>query len=301
MSFPIDYSTYTSPHTPSWLEYLTTWQQQILHTITNELLKLHTIRQKWLHDGDGIGLSGVILDDILFHCQLTYKKSMYFIGRQNYIDAINNYILAPPREYDGHYSGICAAVIGSSGVGKTSLIANVAVGVYNIGVPTSIPTIVRYCGINKESNDGYSLMKSIASQLLFLYNQSHQISSFPRLFEPAKQCFQDIISSYPAIIFIDALNQLSDLNNARTHLSFLRGAIICLLMPSLILTPYSLEGIKPHDNSRIIVSCIPLNEFYWCEKRLIDGKVPRITLTGFACDTAPDFERKRKWEHDESR
>lgn len=224
MSFPIDYTTYTSPHTPSWLEYLTTWQQEILHTITNEVLKLHTIRQKWLCDGDGIGLGGAILDDVLFHCQLTYTKSMHFLGRQRYIDAINSYILAPPREYDGQYSGICAAVIGSSGVGKTSLIANVAVGVYNIGIPASIPTIVRYCGINKESNDGYSLMKSITSQLLYLYDQSHQISSFPRLFEPAKQCFQEIISLYPAIIFLDALNQLSDMNNVRSNLSFLRGA-----------------------------------------------------------------------------
>jgi len=205
------------------MQFLSSWQQQILHTITKELIHLHGIRQKWIHDGDGIGLGGIILDDIFGHCQWTYKKSLHFLGRQDYIEAINNYILAAPREYDGHYSGICAAVVGSSGVGKTSLIANVAMGVYRIGVPASIPIIVRYCGINKESNNGYSLMKSIASHLLYLYDQSHQIASFPRLFEPAKQFFQDIISLYPAIIFIDALNQLSEMHNVRSHLSFLRG------------------------------------------------------------------------------
>jgi hypothetical protein len=80
--------------------------------------------------------------------------------------------------------------------------------------------------------------------------------------------FHDLLSMHPIIIFVDSLDQLRDENEARSKISFL-------------------DGLKPHNGTRVIVSTLPddLMYNYGCFTRLKANDVcmvtvPLITHTG---------------------
>ena len=81
--------------------------------------------------------------------------------------------------------------------------------------------------------------------------------------------FHQLIHEYPVFLFIDSLDQLTDENQGRSQISFLKN-------------------IRPHPDSRIVVSCLPdeteinpesgLTYMYYCETRLKIGQVPRVIV-----------------------
>jgi WD40 repeat protein len=168
-------------------------------------------------------------------------------------------------------SGIDVALIGKSGCGKTALMAKLALS-YASKNPT-IPTIIRFCGTSTFSLNGLKLIQSICIQLLAAYGEFEELETFlgsllSQDYKAAVDFFHRVMVDWPVFLYIDSLDQLENQNQERSKLSFLRD-------------------IRPHEQSRIIVSTLPdeYNEdgtpgkyFYQCERTLKSGLVPVINV-----------------------
>ena len=153
--------------------------------------------------------------------------------------------------------GICLCVIGVSGAGKTALMAKLAETLYDLDEKVlSRPVIVRFCGTSKGSATALSLMDSICRQLLFVYDKCEEMDSIPKTFDAMVKFFHQLLATYPVILIIDSLDQLTNDNLARSHISFL-------------------YGVNPHRHSRLIVSALP-------DEKDLDGK----WIYCYGCDTS---------------
>jgi hypothetical protein len=220
-----------------------------------------------------MNIRGEILEDIFAHYNWVYKKCLNFQGREDIIEEALSYIYNTNRDNNdnNYFNGITLALIASSGLGKTSIMAKLVSIISNNEQKedTKRPIIVRFCGINKGSVNGYNLIKSITIQILYIYNNysnnNDDDDKFPKLYNDAVDIFQKCLSEYPVVLVIDSIDQLDDSNAARSQLSFLRG-------------------IKPHPMTRIIISSLPDDKkgvCYWTERRLLDNDVPIIYLKPF--------------------
>ena len=104
------------------------------------------------------------------------------------------------------------------------------------------PVITRFCGISPGSSSGFNLLSSICLQLhLVLSHDRHELSAFnpdELSYDALVSHFHRLLQENAVVLLIDSLDQLSDENLARSHLSFLKG-------------------LKPHRDTRIIVSTLP--------------------------------------------
>lgn len=264
--FPINFSTYSNQHTKEWQEFISNWQETIENKLLEELDTVIVNRKNWEATGDGIGLSGEILEDVFTHYIWAIKKLENFQGRANILLEAMSYIKASNREYDQQFSGISFGLVAASGLGKTSILAKLTSMISKADHDDDIkrPVIVRFCGINKESINGYNLIKSITTQALFLHHDKNYDAevSFPKLYSEAVDVFQKVLNEYPLVLIIDSMDQIDDSNCCRSQLSFLRG-------------------VNPHPLTRIVISTLPDDKSgicYWSERRLLDGSVPIINL-----------------------
>jgi hypothetical protein len=79
-------------------------------------------QQLWLQNGEGLGISGADLSEMLHHCAFGNRKCSTFVGRRELVDAGIALCEARPREQDNttpnqSFLGISACVIGVSGAG----------------------------------------------------------------------------------------------------------------------------------------------------------------------------------------
>ena len=110
------------------------------------------------------------------------------------------------------------------------------------------------------------LMISICAQIEFLFGVTAKDLDLQK-YDNIVTYFQGLLHDYPVILFIDSLDQLTDDNQGRSQISFLR----C---------------VKPHPKTRIVVSCLPdeheenvetgLTYLYLYETRLSEALVPRV-------------------------
>ena len=115
------------------------------------------------------------------------------------------------------------------------------------------PVIIRFCGTSSDSHTGRRLLQSLAHHIRLCHRLPHTPTPEHQLFEEAKKDVHELLRLYPVVLFVDSLDQLSNENLARSDLSFL-------------------TGVKPHRDSRIIVSTLPDSRedgyYYGCEHRL---------------------------------
>jgi hypothetical protein len=105
------------------------------------------------------------------------------------------------------------------------------------------PVIIRFCGTSPESNHGLNLVKSIIAQIAMLVEGAEDLMSLwlsldGVSYEDCVKKLDDLVAAHPVVLFIDSLDQLSNENLARSDVSFLKG-------------------VRPHPDSRIIVSALP--------------------------------------------
>jgi hypothetical protein len=137
----------------------------------------------------------------------------------------------------------------------------------------TVPTIIRFCGTSIFSLNGLKLIHSISIQILAVYGRKEELENLlvalpSQDYKTAVETFQRLRSEYPVNLFIDSLDQLENRDEERSKLSFLRD-------------------IKPHEQSRIIVSTL-LDEyeeggktgkyFYCCEKTLKSKNVQLVDV-----------------------
>ena len=157
-------------------EYMTAFESYVGERLKTSLLSVIESHKRWAVDGDGVGLPGVDLSEMLHHCSFAKEKCSSFIGRLTLIDQVMALIETPHREVEEEldplnpvhrFLGVCAAVVGVSGAGKTALMAKVASEVFS-RQPESV-VIVRFCGTSPKSATAFQLMVSLCDQIEYLF------------------------------------------------------------------------------------------------------------------------------------
>lgn len=132
---------------------------------------------------------------------LEHAPASAFIGRRDHLRAITSYLLSD--------SSLPLMVYGASGCGKTSLLAKA------VQEAQGQKPIVRFIGATAKSSDLRSLLQTICGELR---QRNPRNDSLPvdtrKLFQELLEQFQAATAQKPLILFLDALDQLADTDNA---------------------------------------------------------------------------------------
>ena len=152
--------------------------------------------------------------EINIHDNFAKEKSNHFIGREDIIKEIKDYINSDNDRP--------LAIVSESGLGKTALLAQLS----QIYKKTDKKTVSRFIGATPESSNITSLLKSIVKEIITKYIPHIQMSEeyqeilnkmVPNDYNVLLEEFQNIlglaINKEQLVIFIDAVNQLSEIEN----------------------------------------------------------------------------------------
>jgi WD40 repeat protein len=255
------------------MSYLSEWKESTFKLFRDEIKAVRRKKNQWIDFVvNHVGIHLHYLDEIIHHYRICYLKSSSFIERTNLIsNAMQLLSQYTPSTRKNSLFKIALGVVGMSGSGKTAFMSKLATVMKNSN--SLIPVIVRFCGTSRYSLHGIHLIQSICIQLLLAYNEKQELRKYLEVlekhgYEEAVMFFQLLMSRYPVYLFIDSLDQLSNRNEARNKLSFLKG-------------------IKLDEKSRIIVSTLPdeydevkqkWKHIYLCERRLQQDETELIKV-----------------------
>jgi len=179
--------------------------------------------------------------EISDHVAFAEDRARVFIGRAPALDAIKNYL----EGADPHP----LAVWGESGSGKSALMAK-AIAECGSRMAGSSP-VYRFIGATPGSSDGRSLLEGLCRQVTRIYGGDEGTipTDYRELVKEFGERLKLATAQKPLIIFLDALDQLSDAEHAR----------------NLIWLPAELP-----ENVRMVVSTLPGDS-----KSALERKVPR--------------------------
>ena len=140
--------------------------------------------------------------EVIQHRELALDKSSLFIGRENEIKCISDYLRSDNTEP--------LVVYGRSGCGKTALMA-VTAKRSNITLPNSL-LVLRFLGTTGQSGSARSLLLSICTQISRLYGKdlSKIPDSYKELIKYFRTCMSFATENRPLVIYLDSLDQLSN-------------------------------------------------------------------------------------------
>jgi tetratricopeptide (TPR) repeat protein/thioredoxin-related protein len=178
-------------------------------------------------------------NEMAAHEAFAANKAKLFIGRAGMLQRIGEYIAGDDK--------LPLAICGVSGSGKTALLAKAAQQAKNKN-PDSV-VIHRFIGATAGSSDIGTLLLSICRQISRTYgvDESTIPNEFQKLVDEFPARLRLATKDKPLVIFLDALDQLSDSGHAK----------------DLIWLPRELP-----DNVHIIVSILPVGCYSTLEERL---------------------------------
>lgn len=144
--------------------------------------------------------------EVAEHENFGRDRARVFIGRAEYLEKLNRYL----RDQDPHPM----AIIGRAGSGKSALLAK-AIAEY--GMQNTDHVIVsRFIGATPDSTDGGSLLRSLCEEIKrrFGDDQVPVPTEYQKLVEDFPRRLGLATAAKPLIIFLDALDQLSDKDQA---------------------------------------------------------------------------------------
>jgi WD40 repeat protein len=204
----------------------------------------------------------------------------------------------------GAFDGISFALIGSSGSGKTSLMAKLAATVYGReNSPDNVddfgermparPVIIRFCGTSAGSASGLSLVVGIIAQIQHALGvqsvdspqqarskegaqatdtEQDELTLLQHIdYDAAVNILHKLLQDHAVILLIDSIDQLSDDYLESSRISFL-------------------DGVRPHPRTRIVISALPDERdaltggwlyCYQCHTRCKESKVPIVDVVAF--------------------
>lgn len=273
------------------MTYLKQFQESVKLRMNNSLDLIIDLQKEWGSCGMGLGLPGLVVSEILHHLTWAQSKCVTFHGREKLIEEIISIVDKPHRSkpskndtdflHKNRFFGVSSYVVGASGAGKTALMAKVAGVVFNRrcekvnGEPPVV--LIRFCGTSPGSRTARSLMVSLCQQVEFLFQveDKKSLDLSEGEYEGLVGYFHSLLNLYPVLLFIDSLDQLSDQDQGRSEISFLKN-------------------LDPHPDTRVVVSCLP--DYYpnipdnapkdentqpylfLCESRLKESFVPRVEV-----------------------
>ena len=229
-------------------EYVRGWTQVLREKLEESMHEMVAKFKEWSLNAHGLNIPGADAEEILHHYTLARDKCSDFVGRKSLVNKCMRAVWWFNRTNwfkEARFSGICLAIVGVSGAGKTALMAKLA---QICSETMDMPVIIRFCGTSRGSNTGFSLVRSICIQILFLYEQGElkysgklddditqklSYEAIPTTFKEMVSYFHFLLAHFVCILYIDSLDQLSNDDMARKNVSFL-------------------DGVKPHWRTRII-------------------------------------------------
>lgn len=149
------------------------------------------------------------------HNEFKDKLNLHFHGRDEILSNIKTYLSDQKRKV--------FTMIGESGSGKSSVMANAILNAQSEN--TNAVTVFRFIGVTSSSSNIVSLLQSICGQIARELNTDLETIAGPGndkalyelngLTEIFKKCLDRGTAERPIVLFLDALDQLSDTDNAR--------------------------------------------------------------------------------------
>lgn len=149
-----------------------------------------------------------LVQEIAAHQDFREQLARHFVGRVAFLKQIDDYISLQDNQP--------LTIWGSSGSGKSALLAR---AVEEVGKKNPLTNIVyRFIGATPDSSNGMALLKSLCLQITRLYGGEE--STLPSAYLELVNEFPNRLAlagkDKPLIVFLDALDQLSDVDNARS-------------------------------------------------------------------------------------
>lgn len=173
---------------------------------------LNEIIEERLRD---FGSEDEVVREANLHEDFRQTLTRFFRGRQETITKIENYINGPGKEV--------LSLVGKSGSGKSSVMAEAARQCKGNNPRASV--IYRFIGTTSASTNIISLLTGICSQIAKAFDvtleslmedgREKSLYDVQLLTELLNKCLSLATDQKPLIIFLDALDQLSDTDNAR--------------------------------------------------------------------------------------
>jgi len=151
------------------------------------------------------------------HYDFKEKLVNHFRGREETLNKINDYL-------EDKNTNQILALIGESGSGKSSVMAKITHAFLKKEKDNNTVIAYRFLGTSSNSSNVISMMQSVAGQIARVYNAElkdltingdekalHEIYGMSEVF---KKCLALATPEKPVIVFLDALDQLSDTDNA---------------------------------------------------------------------------------------
>lgn len=142
-------------------------------------------------------------EETKIHNNFCNDRSHFFVGRENQLKAISNYIIKKP-------SNKPLAIVGEPGSGKSALMAKAFSNCMTEDDNTLI--IPHFVGCSPSSVDIYRTLNRFCSLIIRKFNIELE-EGIPDEYNKLMECFKNIVQQIPEngklIIFVDALNQLS--------------------------------------------------------------------------------------------
>jgi len=167
--------------------------------------------------------------EIKDHESFGQERAKFFTGRAGILQTISEYV----KGTDPHHP---LAIYGDSGSGKTALLAQAMAECESRNAECVV--VSRFIGATPNSSDGRALLESLCHQISRRYgaDEASVPAEYQKLVEELPRKLELATDNKPLIVFIDALDQLSDFEHAR----------------NLIWLPRDLPA-----NVRVIVSTLP--------------------------------------------
>jgi tetratricopeptide (TPR) repeat protein len=145
--------------------------------------------------------------EIAAHRAFGAERALHFVGRQEILGQIDGYLRSRDREP--------LAIWGSSGSGKSALMAR-AVQEAEKRYPRT-QFVYRFIGGTPDSSNGRLLLRSLCQQITRLYggDESTIPSAYNKLVSELPTRLGLASTGKPLAVFLDAVDQLSDVDNAR--------------------------------------------------------------------------------------
>jgi hypothetical protein len=156
-----------------------------------------------------------IIDEIKLHKEFKEKLTEHFCGREQTLEKISVYLNGKDRKV--------LSLIGDSGTGKSSVLAK-AVQVCEANTMKAV-IVYRFIGVTSRTTNIVNLLQSICTQISKEFNvtleslagegKAKSLYEINGLTEILRKCLALGTTEKPIIIFLDALDQLSDSENAK--------------------------------------------------------------------------------------
>jgi GTPase SAR1 family protein len=246
----------------------------------------------------------IILESRL-HGDFKSKLTEHFCGRLGILQKLNGYLNDSSEKR-------VLAMIGDSGSGKSSVMAEL---VKEVEVRQKNAVIVyRFIGTSSRSSNIISLLQSVCGQIAREYNTTIEalagegrdkaLYDINGLTEVLKKCLNLATPEKPIFLFLDALDQLSDSDNARSLYWLPRE-----LPQSTRMIVSALPELKSQlsNNFQVDLPLLPVEEAStilerWLKavsRKLTEGQqkevLDKFSLTGLPLYLKLAFEKAKKW------